>query len=218
MSTRTVSGKKQQSTSKSTLYWIIGGVLGLGLIVWLAFSIAGDEGLSDAIGFGEVNVEGAVLPVFPDSTVSDPAVEMTAPTVTGNDWDDVSTTIGPDGRPKIIVFLAHWCPHCQAEVPRIVDWVDSGGLGEDVDMYGITVLTDRLRGNWPPQDWLESSGWTLPTIMDDDISTAATAYGLLGTPFYVVLDGNDKVIARYSGEVGADGLNAMKALAAGSAG
>ena len=30
------------------------------------------------------------------------------------------------GQPTLVVFLAHWCPHCQAEVPVIVkaiaDW------------------------------------------------------------------------------------------------
>jgi hypothetical protein len=49
--------------------------------------------------------------------------------------------------------------------------------------------------------------------MDDPESSAVTAYGLRGTPFYVVLDGENNVIGRYSGEVGQAGLEAMKFLA-----
>ena len=212
MSTRTASKKQQESNSK-TIWWIIGGVVGLGLIVWLAFSIASDPGQDESIGFGEVSVEGDNLPVYNDPTVQDVAVGLTAPTVSGADWNDTDITIGADGRPKIVIFLAHWCPHCQNEVPVVQDWVNSGGLGEDVDMYGITVLTNRLQGNWPPQQWLEDEGWTVPTIMDDQENSAVAAYGLRGTPFYVVLDGEGTVVARYSGEVGLAGLEAMKLLA-----
>ena len=212
MSTKTASKKPQESNSK-TIWWVVGGVLGLGLIVWLAFSIASDPGQDESIGFGEVSVEGDNLPFYNDPTVEDVAVGLTAPTVSGADWNDNAYAIEADGRPKIIVFLAHWCPHCQNEVPVVESWVEGGGLGEDVDMYGVTVLTNRLQGNWPPQDWLDEEGWTIPTIMDDADNTAVAAYGLRGTPFYVVLDGDGNVVARYSGEVGLAGLETMKLIA-----
>lgn len=213
--TKTARKKSKQSdkSGSSLIWWIGGGVLGLALIVWLAASIASDPGLDDSIAFGEVTVEGDALPFMADLTTTDPSVGLDAPTVSGFDWNDNSHTIGADGRPKIIVFLAHWCPHCQREAPIIQDWVDNGGLGDDVDLYGVTVLTDRLRGNWPPQDWLEEIGWTSPTIMDDEQSSAVFAYGLQGTPFYVVLDGNNVNLGRFSGEVGLSGLEAMKLLA-----
>ena len=216
MSTTKQRSNNKQTASRSTIYWIVGGVVGLGLIVWLALSIAGDPGLDESIGFGEITVEGESLPFYADPATADPAQGLTAPTVSGADWNDVSTTIGPDGRPKILVFLAHWCPHCQAEVPVIQQWVDSGGLGEDVDLYGVTVLTNRLQSNWPPQDWLEEEGWTAPTIMDDEDSSAVFAYGVRGTPFYVVLDGENNNLGRFSGEVGQAGLETMKLLAEGS--
>lgn len=212
MSTKTTSKKTQQSNN-NLLWWIIGGVVGLGLIVWLAFSIASDPGLDESIGFGEITVEGETLPFYADPTVEDVAVGLTAPTVTGNDWEDNQYTIGPDGRPKILIFLAHWCPHCQREVPVVQDWIDSGGLGDEVDLYGVTVSTNRLQSNWPPQDWLEEEGWTPPTIMDDENNSAVMAYGQVGTPFYVILDGDNTVLARLAGEVGVAGLETMKVLA-----
>jgi cytochrome c biogenesis protein CcmG/thiol:disulfide interchange protein DsbE len=215
MSTRTASKKTKQSNN-NLLWWIIGGVVGLGLIVWLAFSIASDPGLDESIGFGEVTVEGESLPFYTDPTAEDLAVGLTAPTVTGNDWEGNEYTIEPDGRPKILIFLAHWCPHCQNEVPVVQDWINAGGLGEDVDLYGLTVATNRLRENWPPQDWLEAENWTPPTIMDDAENSAVIAYGQAGTPFYIVLDGDNTVLGRISGEVGVPGLETMKALAEGN--
>lgn len=218
MSTKTAAKPRKPSSNNNTLWWIIGGVVGLGLIVWLAFSIANDPGLDESIGFGDITVEGDALPFYADPASGDPAVGLIAPTVSGNDWEDNEHTIGPDGRPKILIFLAHWCSHCQAEVPVVQSWIDSGGLGETVDMYGLTVATNRLQGNWPPQEWLEEEGWTPPTIMDDEDSSAVFAYGQRGTPFYVILDGDNRVLGRISGEVGVPGLETMKALAEGTLG
>lgn len=193
--------------------WIIGGVVGLGLIVLLAASIAGEEPVDDSIAFGEVTVVGDALPFLADANGTDPALGFTTATVSGADWNDVPSTIEPDGRPKILLFLAHWCPHCQAEVPEVQAWLDAGGLPNDVDMYSFTVLSDRLRPNWPPQTWLEDEGWTVPVIMDDEQQSAVFAYGMRGTPFYVVLDGDNRNLGRLSGQVGVAGLEQMVAIA-----
>ncbi len=196
----------------STLWWILGGVVLLALIVLLAISIAGEGEIDTTVGYGEVTMDGDPLPTYSDPS-NDPAAGMTLATISGGDWNDNQYTIAPDGTPKIVVLLAHWCPHCQAEVPVIQQWVNDGNLPDGIDMYSVTVFTDPLRGNWPPQEWLEGAGWTTPVIMDDDAGTAAVAFGMASTPMYVVLDGNNKVVQRVSGEIGTDGLDALSLLA-----
>lgn len=197
------------------ILWVVGGVVGLALIVLLAASIASETPVDASIGYGEVTVQGDSLPIMPDSG-GDPAIGTEAPTLSGADWNGNEYTIEADGTPKIVLFLAHWCPHCRNEVPVVQNWVDGGGLPEGVDMYSITTLTDQSSVNWPPQDWLEEEGWTIPVIMDDAADTAAQAYGLRGTPMYVVLDGDNANLGRISGEVGVAGLNALANLAADS--
>lgn len=205
------------SNNKSLIYWILGGVVGLGLIIWLAVAIAGEGSVDEEIAYGEVTVEGDNLP-FLESGAADPAVGLTAPTVSGEDLDGEDIAIAPDGRAKIVVMLAHWCPHCQREVPLIQDWLGSGGLPEGVDLYGATVLTNRVRdgSTWPPQDWLADEGWTSPTIKDDRDGSIVSAYGMTGTPTYVVLGPNNENLGRLSGEIGVDGFNALAGLAASS--
>ena len=197
------------------IFGIVGGVVGLGLIVALAISVATDPGVSDDIGFGEVEVDGSVLPQFTDPA-NDPSVGTPAPTISGADWEGNAVSIQPDGRAKMIVFLAHWCPHCQNEVPVVQSWINGGGLPEGVDLYGVASLTNRVQPNWPPQDWLEDEGWTAPVIMDDAVSTAAVSMGLSGTPFWVVLDGDNNVLARVSGEVGLGGIQTLANIASSS--
>lgn len=185
--------------------WIISGAVGLALIVWMAFAIASEptENIYDdiTVGWGDVTIDGDPLPQLQDET-ADPAIGTVAANVTGSDWNGNSYTIGADGRPKLIVFLAHWCSHCQAEVPRIVSWAEAGLAPTDVDIYSVTTLTNPTRGEWPPQQWLEDERWDFPVIMDDANSTVASYYGLFGTPLYVVLDGDNNVVFRIDGEIG----------------
>ncbi len=197
--------------------WIVGGVLGLGLIVWMAFAIASEPGediYGDVtIGWGDVTVDGEVLPPHLGNNAPDESIGMTGASFSGSDWRGNSYSVEADGRPKVLMLMAHWCSHCQAEAPKIQAWVDAGRAPTDVDLYTITTLTNPTRVKWPPQNWLESEGWTLPVIMDDDISTLANTYGLSGTPFYVVLDGDNEVLFRISGEIGVTFLEDLIALA-----
>jgi thiol-disulfide isomerase/thioredoxin len=187
-------------------------VVGLGLIVALAASIATEPEVDESIGFGTPTVEGDTLPVYAAGS-DDVAIGLTAPAVTGADWNGNPVSIEPDGTAKIILFLAHWCPHCQAEVPVVQDWIEAGNLPEGVELISVVTSTSRSRPNWPPQDWLEEEGWTSPVIMDDEIGTIAANYGMSGTPFYAVLDGDNTNLTRVSGEIGVDGLNALAAIA-----
>lgn len=193
------------------ILYILGGVLGLGLIVAIAIS-AVSGGSDESEAFGEVTVEGGNLPTYGGDPSSDNGIGQTAPTVTGVGFDGSTVTIAPDGRPKVVMVLAHWCPHCQAEVPRVVDWLEDGNKPDNVDLYAVSTLLQRVRGNWPPQDWLEGEGWTVPTIQDDQASSAAAALGLAGTPYWLVLDGNNEVLFRISGEITQGGMDVVSAM------
>lgn len=195
---------------------ILGGVLGLGLIVAVAISVVTGGSGDDEIAFGDVTIEGEVLPPVPDAGVVDPAVGMTAASISGTDLDGNPLVIEPDGTPKVVLYLAHWCPHCQAEVPEVQAWLDAGAAPEGVDFYAISTLANRLQGNWPPQEWLADEGWTVPTMLDDRSGSASVAYGLVGTPHWVVLDGDNEVLFRIGGQIGTQGVATLFEQAAAS--
>ncbi|CAN5839090.1 hypothetical protein BH23ACT5_BH23ACT5_21210 [soil metagenome] len=203
--------------NKKLVLGIVGGVLGLAAVVAIAIS-AVDPGETDSnIAFGEVTIEGTSLPMMPDDPAQDVALGMVAPDVSGVDGDGNGVTIAADGRPKVVLFLAHWCPHCQEEVPEVVRWLEAGNQPDSVDFYSISTLANRLQGNWPPQQWLADEGWQVPLILDDSGSSLSQAYGMRGTPFWIVLDGDNQVVARVPGRVGVDGVTAIFEAAAQSA-
>ncbi len=165
---------------------------------------------SGDLNFGSVDVSGTPLPKgSTTASATDTAVGQTIPTLTGQQFDSSAIAIAPGGKPKVIMFVAHWCPHCQAEVPRVQQWLDASGMPSDVDLYAVATGTSASRPNYPPGKWLRSKGWSVPTMVDDQEFSAATAYGLSSYPFFVVVDSSGKVVFRTSGELTEDQWNAL---------
>lgn len=152
-------------------------------------------------------VGGEALPVA--TTTEDPAVGMTIPTVKGTAVDGSEMTIGPDGTPKIIVFMAHWCPHCQREIPVLVEHFADAGLPEGVDVVGVSTRVDRDLPNYPPSDWLDDEGWTLPTLADSQDADAFGYFGVSGFPTFIAVDADGKVVTRLSGELPTEVFDAL---------
>lgn len=104
-----------QNTNKSRS-WMIFGAVGAFVIlaalaaVFLSGSDDPDEVGTVAAGISEtrpVSVSGTPLPGMPEQG-ADAALGLTIPEVTGQSFDGTPVEIKNDGRPKIILFLAHW--------------------------------------------------------------------------------------------------------------
>jgi len=184
-------------------------VLAVGVAIAL---LGGDDeraAAADEPVFGPVSVEGTPLPTL-TSPETDLAAGQPAPVLTGEAPDGTALTVGGagDGRPTLVAFLAHWCPHCQRELPVLVDLADDGAF-DDVRTVAVLTGSNAAAENFPPTAWLEREGWTGDVLLDDERTTAATAYGFSGYPFLVVLDGDGEVVARTAGEVPGEVVAAM---------
>lgn len=204
LATRSVKRKRRRV---SPIAAIAAGIIGLGLI---AFLVPRGEDGPKTLSTASVSITGDKLPQPGDT--ADTGVGMTIPEVRGKTFDGSDIAIKRDGRPKAIVFLAHWCPHCEKEVPVIVDWVKTHGVPEGIDMITVVTMTDANRPNYPPSAWLEREHWTLPVLLDNRASDTSEAYGLTGTPYWVFADSQGRVVKRASGEMTVDDLNANLAL------
>jgi cytochrome c biogenesis protein CcmG, thiol:disulfide interchange protein DsbE len=193
---------------------VIGLVLVCGIIaVLIALATGGDdaEDGDDSSLIEEtappVEVTGQPLPDFTREG-EDLAVGQTFPTLAGVDLEGQPLTVPAGSQPMIVLYLAHWCPHCQREVPTVQQWVDDGSLPSDVELVGVSTGIDPSAPNYPPSEWFEREGWTAPTLVDPD-SSAAAAAGLTTYPYFVAVDGEGRVIARASGELTTDQLDSL---------
>lgn len=196
----------EKQTRKLPLFPIIGGGVAVVLVVTV-FLTLGESGEA-AEEFGDPTVTGESLPVL-ESSSADPAVGSPAPEVTGADFDGNPVSIVGGGTHKMVVFLAHWCPHCRNEVPQIQGWLDENELPEGVELYSVATSINSARENYPPSAWLEQEGWSPPIIVDDESQTVAEAFGLNAFPYWVFIDAEGNIVGRLSGGLGADAFAAL---------
>jgi cytochrome c biogenesis protein CcmG/thiol:disulfide interchange protein DsbE len=207
------------SGGRNRLVIVLVGVAVLAFVGVVAFLSAGETSdvpsLEDIAG--PVTVEGAPIPVpLPaEAGAPDPAVGLPSPVITALDYDDVEVTIGAPGRAQVLVFLAHWCPVCDQELPTLRDVVSAGGVPDNVDLVFVTTGLDPGRPNWPPQRWLDDAGLaSVATVRDDLGDPLMRAYGLRAYPAWAVIDAEGTVVARRQGLLPAVGVAQLLDLAA----
>lgn len=205
--------RKNRGGTSGKAVWTIGAIIGGVIAVAAIVSITSSSDTGSAPGtsseFSPVTVTGDVLPPY-NADVADPAVGMAAPVLTGKGFSGNIVTTTP-GTPTLLVFLAHWCPFCQEEVPLLVEWEDSGDMPLGVDVIAIATATDSARPNYPPSAWLAREKFPAlwPVMADTQERTAGEAFGLTAYPFFVLLDAEGKVVKRMSGIVPKDELTAL---------
>jgi thiol-disulfide isomerase/thioredoxin len=153
---------------------------------------------------GEVEVAGAVLPQYVDNE-PDAAVGIAAPVVSGADYDGAPVRIdaATDG-PTMVIVLAHWCPYCNDEIPKLNQLRDEGRVPEGVNIVAVSSAVNPEAPNYPPDTWIDDVDWTFPVLADGVDSDAgvfigSNAYGVAGVPFVTLIDSNGDVLARWSG-------------------
>jgi thiol-disulfide isomerase/thioredoxin len=199
----TKATQSKQASPKKPFPVLIAVFVAIGALLVAAIVLSGEDSIGSAGEYGEVSINGTSLPPWEGNASvveADPAFGLVAPQVTGEDFDGSSVSISHDGTPKAVVFLAHWCSHCRAEVPRVQSWLDSTGGVPGVQVMSVTTAASSGQPNWPPSAWIASENWTSPNIRDDSDRTLLNAYGGTSFPYWVFLNGDGSVAYRLSGE------------------
>jgi len=192
---------------------IIAIVIGGAAIVAITSSGSDSASTTGSISeFSDITVSGEALPSFDSvSTATDTAIGLPAPVVSGKGFTGTEITTDGAGTPTLLVFLAHWCPHCQREVPLLVQWEKDGKTPTGVDVIAVATGTDPANPNFPPSEWLAREEFPAlwPVIADSADKKAANAFGLSGYPYFVLVDAQGNVFKRLSGEIPMDELTAI---------
>ena len=215
MSERTKRSSRKQPWLWASVVAII--AVAMGIALWSTSNndaavsqgtTAVDSANSSAAETQPVTVEGAALPVASESG-ADLAVGTRAPTLRGFGFDGTPVEIVPLGRPTMVVFLAHWCPHCNREIPVLQRWAAAGGVPAELDIVGVSTAVTSQRDNYPPSKWIVDTAWAWPVLADSATSDALTAYGVGAFPTFVIVGADGMVKVRSSGELAVADLDAI---------
>ncbi|MEI8240195.1 MAG: TlpA disulfide reductase family protein [Actinomycetota bacterium] len=213
------ASRQEGGGSKSGMWIAIGVVLvlGIGGIVWATSSsssgptgsgstttAAGDTGGLPASL--PVKVTGTVLAPYDSKVNPDPAVGTAVPVLEGKNFQGAPIVIDKSKGATMVVFLAHWCTHCNAEVPRLLAWKHSGQVPAGLNVVGVATAVAKTAVNYPPAQWFANKGWEWPVMVDESkgdgaAGVGADAYGATGWPYFVIFGADGKVKVRISGEV-----------------
>jgi len=190
----------------ATLWIVIGSVL---FALFVVAAVLSRSSSTQTTAKAELNETGAVsvtgdsLPALP-AAGEDPAVNMSVADISGKSFDGTPVSVVNDGVAKVLLVGAHWCPHCQVEIPIVQEWVDQNGMPANVELVTLSTAVDSAQPNYPPSEWLEREGWTSPVIADDTSGTASEALGTSGFPFFVFVNADGTVHSRFAGELPID--------------
>lgn len=210
--------------SRGLLMALVGLVIAAAVIITVIVSTSGGDDSADAVNVDTaaaahipvdgalrqtsfVDVHGDMLePHSPDGV--DPMIGQQVPNITASYFDNTEATIDfADGQPRLVMFLTHWCPHCQAEVETLTSYWQTADVPTDVEIIAVSASVDQGGGNYPPSEWLLREEWPIPTFRDSDDGTFGRAFGLLSFPYAVVVDGDGKVVNRHVGQLDVAGFN-----------
>ncbi len=139
-----------------------------------------------------MTLSGKSLPAIPTDARADEVIGSKSAVVAGYDFNGSPITIGEPGSRQLIVFFAHWCPHCQVELPLLVKWMaetDHAGL----QIVAVATATTPARPNYPPSAWLEKEKWNGQILVDDATSSAFVAMGGGSFPYMLLLNAKGTV-------------------------
>lgn len=110
------------------------------------------------------------------------------------------------GKPTLLTVWAHWCPHCQKELPIIQQL--SKEQAADVNFLTLTTAAGQQPASAQyatPATLMQTQGITIPTLRDDG-AAGMKELGVSGFPTLFVIDADGNVQGKASGEMPKDQL------------
>lgn len=131
----------------------------------------------------------------------DPAPTFSLPRLGGGAPVGVPADGGASGRPAVVLFFAHWCPPCKAELPKLAaayrQEQATGSRLARVALIGVDAEDPAAKG----LAFARSAGVTFPVGSDPHGTLTEGTFDFNGLPEAVFVNGDGTVAAVHYGPV-----------------
>lgn len=90
------------------------------------------------------------------------------------------------GQPTVLLFWPSWCPYSRALQPYVQD------IWKDYRDAGVNVWTINIKEDGDPLQAMRERGLSFPLLLKGDALIAS--YGIERTPWFVVIDGQQRIV------------------------
>lgn len=159
---------------------------------WTMLSKAGEPRVLEVLRTGKrrrVTLTPAPYPMTFPELPGPPKVGSAAPPVNLVSYRGKLPKIG-DGKPQLLVFWATWCAPCKAALPELKAYAEATGT----EIVGITDETPKALDRF-----FEGGQEYTVDIAVDEYRRTYLAYGVSGTPTFVLVDGSGKIVSYSTG-------------------
>jgi len=136
----------------------------------------------------------------PATMVGSKAPELSGQNLAGDGTVDLAEMTG---KPTVVAFWLYACPHCKGFIPALQDaWNEAAPDANIVTVgmeYDDPSKIEADPGYGSPQEFIESTGLTLPTVTGT-FSAESEAWHLQSTPTVFVIGPDGTITAAFDGE------------------
>ncbi len=135
---------------------------------------------------------GLLFGALPGAAASSvPAPEFQLKTFNGDTYSKTSL----QGHPTLLVFWAPWCRYCQIELPILAKFYQSNKPGQ---LLVLAIAFSDTRAHVEEYVTSNSDTFVFSTAYDQE-NEVAQAFGVNGTPTFVVMDARGDMILAHRG-------------------
>jgi thiol-disulfide isomerase/thioredoxin len=189
---RPAAPRAARRSSAHRTWLVLGAVVLAAAIVAVVVTAGGESSAAEPAPSGSVSIDHEPGPALqPGEAIP----EWSAPALDGSGtmhWSDYL------GGPIVLTVWAPWCPHCQAELPRLVERLR---FHPDITLVTISTAVEQSTA-FTSQGYLDAEGLSFPVAVDDAALTLHDGLGVEGFPstYFVTADGT--VVRHEEGEIG----------------